>query len=65
MACFMACHAQTQPLPLLRRAILNPATEPNSYRSLRYHFIVRLTLTSSHPRIVATTSLASGRRQTT
>jgi hypothetical protein len=26
-----------------------PATEPNSYRSLRYHFIVRLTLTSSHP----------------
>ena len=24
MACFMACHAQTQPLPLLRRAILQP-----------------------------------------
>ena len=38
-----------------------PATEPNSYRSLRYHFIVRLTLTSSHPWPQQARQAASGR----
>ena len=38
-----------------------PATEPNSYRSLRYHFIVRLTLTSSHLWPQQARQAASGR----
>ena len=38
-----------------------PATEPNSYRSLRYHFIVRLTLISSHPWPQQARQVASGR----
>ena len=49
MACFMACHAchaQTQPLPLLRRAILQPNPTPialsriiSSFDSLSPHII--------------------------
>ena len=64
MACFMACHAchaRTQSLPLLSRTILQPNPTPialsgiiSSFDSLSPHLIAW-----------ATTSLASGKRQTT
>ena len=40
-------------LPLLSKQQCYPATKPNSYRSLsRYHFNVRLTLTSPMPHLI-------------
>ena len=65
MACFMACHACYARMQTLQRsccsAVLHPATKPNSYRSLRYHFVVRLTLISSHPWPQQARQAASGR----